>query len=111
MATAEMRQFPGFGLPVSHFGQNDFPLAVAIENSDQAWASIGVTLREQRMLDFICQITDKPDWHIKVFDDEIVSRWRAESNRPVNDDVYLSEKMFDFVCLHSSCPAGDPGFH
>jgi hypothetical protein len=55
------------------------------------------------MLDFMNQITDKPDWHKKVFDDAIVSNWKAEGIRwddslPEKGDWWLSEKMFE-VCM------------
>lgn len=96
--TKTTKQFPGLGLPIDHGGKNvtTFPLAVGY----CPWISKGVTLREQRMLDFISHITDKPDWESKVFDDEIVSRWRAEADvRPeaLEGDVQLSTQMFDFV--------------
>jgi len=98
MATSpSAKQFPGFGLPVTHKGargSDKFPLAI-----DGRWSSDGVTLREKRMLDFIGKITDKSGWEAKVFDAEIVSRWRAEADGLTSDDgdVYLSQEMFDFV--------------
>ncbi|KAK4221203.1 hypothetical protein QBC38DRAFT_139315 [Podospora fimiseda] len=87
------KKFPGFGLPVEHFAGRCFPHAVA-----KSWGSSGVTTRELRMLGFINQITDKPNWEDKVFDDEIVSRWRAEADahETVDGDIYMSKEMFDF---------------
>ena len=38
-----------------------------------------MTLRERCMLAFINLITDKPDWHHKVFDNEILAKWNAEA--------------------------------
>lgn len=98
MAVSTKKQFPGFGLPVDHKGEGlcSFPLAIG----PPPWASKGVSLREKRMLDFINKITDKPDWESKVFDEGIVSRWRAEVDqrpREPGGDVYLSQQMFDFV--------------
>ncbi|SPO03682.1 uncharacterized protein DNG_06365 [Cephalotrichum gorgonifer] len=84
---------PGFGLKVDERVWGTFPSAVG------RWFSIGVTLREKRMMAFINDITDKPDWERKVFDDNIVERWRAEGDvRPesLGGDVVLSQKMFDF---------------
>ncbi|KAK3904108.1 hypothetical protein C8A05DRAFT_13993 [Staphylotrichum tortipilum] len=91
------KQLPGLGLPIDHEDKRGttFPLAVGLD----PWDSKGVTLREQRMLDFVSQITDKPGWELKVFDEEIVSRWRAEADvRPesLEGDVQLSPRMFDF---------------
>lgn len=96
MAISTKKQFPGFGLCIDHEEDNPFPLAIG----DDPWGSKGVTLREKRMLDFVNKITDKPDWEVKVFDETIVSRWRAEADvRPpdLDGDVYLSQQMFDFV--------------
>jgi len=51
------------------------------------------------MLAFINKISDKPEWERKVFDEEIVSKWRAEGVVRSEElgDLVLSEKMFDFV--------------
>lgn len=95
MASSE-KKFPGFGLPVDHTeARSPFPTAL-----NSGWGSLGVTLREQRMMDFINKITDKAGWETKVFDEDIVARWRAEADQAsdtVEDDVYLSKQMFDFV--------------
>lgn len=98
MASSTTKQFPGLGLPIDHEGKGltTFPLAIG----GRPWTSNGVTLRERRMLNFINQITDKPDWEVKVFDEEIVSRWRTEADvRPeeLDGDAYLSRHMFNFV--------------
>jgi hypothetical protein len=100
MTPSTKNELPGLGLPIDS-GYDDprqrgFELAIG----RMAWCSDGVTIREQRMLDFIGKITDKPDWEVKVFDEDIVARWRTESDiRPesLDGDVYLSEQMFDFV--------------
>lgn len=42
----------------------------------------GVSMRERRMIGFINVITDKPEWTRKVFDEEIVAKWRAEALGP-----------------------------
>lgn len=101
-------KFPGFGMPHEATpveGSQLFPLAL------NGWASNGVTLREQRMLEFINQITDKPGWETKVFNDDIVAKWKEEGNRFYNeghapddreDPVWLSDEMFTFVSLSST---------
>ncbi|KAE8136091.1 hypothetical protein BDV38DRAFT_284334 [Aspergillus pseudotamarii] len=62
--------------------------------------SVGVSVRERRMLDFINKITDKPEWERKVFDEDIVGNWRSEAcvHSEELDDYYLSTAMFDY-CL------------
>ena len=105
MPSADGRtKLPGFGLPVDHMPnwRERFPHAIADDQTTKA-----VTFRERRMLKFINQITDKPEWNRKVFDESIVSKWREEASEELEDetDVILSERMFDFVgSLHSSLP-------
>ena len=36
-------------------------------------------VREVGMMIIMDQLTDKPDWHKKVFDDTIVEKWRKEA--------------------------------
>ncbi|KAJ2928107.1 hypothetical protein H1R20_g9003, partial [Candolleomyces eurysporus] len=45
------------------------------------------------MLEFINRITDKQEWHKKVFDDNIVAKWRAEVKSGRED---FTEKMFEY---------------
>lgn len=53
-----------------------------------------LTAREVAMLGVMNAITDKPDWHKKVFDDEIVAKWKQEACA-----IHLvSEKAWDW-CL------------
>ena len=75
--------------------QSRLPHAIA-----DYFASNGVTARERRMLEFINQITDKPEWERKVYDEAIVSNWRREAVRfdpglPEKGDFWLSEIMFE----------------
>ncbi|KAI1074732.1 hypothetical protein F5B20DRAFT_562790 [Whalleya microplaca] len=112
-------KLPGFGLPVQEMpsilgypsdndndnddddGDDDddaeikdvrirlrFPHAIA-----DGCTSRGVTLNERRMLAFINQVTDKPNWEEKVFNEEIVGKWRQEAS---NQEGYFGQKMFDY---------------
>ncbi|KAI7784137.1 hypothetical protein LA080_010449 [Diaporthe eres] len=38
-----------------------------------------LTAREVAMLGVMNALTDKPDWHKKIFDDEIVAKWKQEA--------------------------------
>ncbi|KAF2687654.1 hypothetical protein K458DRAFT_331850 [Lentithecium fluviatile CBS 122367] len=97
---------PGFGLPVYHYGKwNRQHGGDRLPHAISDWfTSRGITLRERRMLEFISQITDKPNWARKVFDEKIVAKWKEEAVRwdesiPDSGDWWLSEKMFE-VCMH-----------
>ncbi|KAK6084039.1 hypothetical protein SCUP515_14001 [Seiridium cupressi] len=50
--------------------------------------------REVAMLGAMNSLTDKPNWHVKIFDDEIVAKWRKEAlGMPL-----MNEKAWDW-CL------------
>ena len=97
----DQTKLPGFGLPIDYlpkWSKGDtttrFPHAIA-----DYVATEGVTVRERRMLAFIDNITDKPEWEHKVFDEGIVAKWREEGNvfDEESQDVLLSAPMFDYV--------------
>jgi hypothetical protein len=111
-SNAVMRiQRPGSGLPLEDMptwedGAEDnrrFPHAIADFFSTQ-----GVTLREQRMLEFISQVTDKPSWWEKINNPEIVARWREEAcgteEQQRTSSDHLDHNSFDYVRTHPSGP-------
>lgn len=51
-----------------------------------------LTAREVAMLGVMNALTDKPDWHKKVFDDEIVAKWKQEACAI----QLISEKAWDW---------------
>lgn len=73
--------YPGFGLPLRHWPE--------VTYASDCWTySSLLPLREVVMMDIMSKLTDKPDWHRKVFDEEIISRWKAEA-MAVPDKVWL----------------------
>lgn len=99
----ERLEAPGYSYPIHYLPHRD-------QRHDHAIADfvnrVGVTVRELRMLDFVNQITDKPDWDKKVTDLQIVAKWKEEANRTIDvngkDDVILSDEMFEFVSSGSA---------
>ena len=83
-------KLPGFGLPVNYRPDEYFPNAV------QDWSGTILTVRELNMMALMDEITDKPNWDLKVIDDRIVQRWRQEAL--AREGMDFSGKMFDFVC-------------
>ncbi|KAJ3502518.1 hypothetical protein NMY22_g18557 [Coprinellus aureogranulatus] len=57
-----------------------------------------ITLREVTMLGFMNAVTDKPEWTKKVFDEEIVKKWKAEAvtSSDVPPEEEMTERMFDY---------------
>ncbi|KAJ3492053.1 hypothetical protein NLG97_g5484 [Lecanicillium saksenae] len=67
--------FPGFGKSLDWMpapGER-FPTLLADD-----WRASTLTIRELFMLWFTEQITNKPNWQAKVYDDAIIEKWRAE---------------------------------
>lgn len=107
MPTSDCLKHPGFGLPVTKIAASSH--GCRDEHSyfehaiDIGLAISGVTLREKAMLDFVCQISDKPQWCEKVFSEEIVARWRAECGDEDSRGSMRDHKCFAYVSL--SCVA------
>ena len=64
-------QLPGFGLPLE---QNSI-----IPTAPQNWYAQPITVRERAMIALMATLKDKPNWHGKVFNDEIVAKWKTEA--------------------------------
>jgi hypothetical protein len=45
-------------------------------------------VRELAMMDVMEKLTDKPDWHKKVFDEEIVGKWKKEALTVPDEEMY-----------------------
>ncbi|CAK3792888.1 Hypothetical predicted protein [Lecanosticta acicola] len=68
-------------------------------NAIQDWTGSARTLRERSMLALMADITDKPEWTRKVFDEGIVEKWRKEAAEHAKTQVperTVSQKMFEF---------------
>ncbi|KAF5680034.1 hypothetical protein FHETE_577 [Fusarium heterosporum] len=53
-------------------------------------------IKEVAMMILMDTLTDKPDWHRKVFDDTIVQKWRDEARQQSEDGLYariLQDKL------------------
>ncbi|KAI5251156.1 hypothetical protein E4T42_04501 [Aureobasidium subglaciale] len=98
---------PGFGRPVNEvleqkdWGHRYPPTAKMINrcpNALQEWAPEPITVREKNMMQVVNSITDKAEWRRKVFDGEIIAKWRAEAI--TEEGQGFTEKMFDHVSSH-----------
>ncbi|KID84787.1 Armadillo-like helical [Metarhizium guizhouense ARSEF 977] len=72
-------KLPGFGLPVDFLPEAEHRFPVLVGNSKIDFKANTLTIRELCMLQFIEEITNKPDWWVKVHNAEIAARWKAEA--------------------------------
>ncbi|RYO87169.1 hypothetical protein DL766_009449 [Monosporascus sp. MC13-8B] len=95
-------KLPGFGLSLKEMPERTTKDAVAkggastdirLPHAIADWCeSSGVTVYERNMLDFMSQITDKPSWDDKVFDERIVNKWLQETAQYQD----FTDAMFDY---------------
>jgi hypothetical protein len=81
-------QYPGLGLPLRYSPQHDYgyyPNSASLHGSESEL----IFVRELAMMDVMDKLTDKPDWHKKVFDDAIVEKWEKEALAIPDDILYL----------------------
>jgi hypothetical protein len=126
MATQASHLYPGAGLEVrfqlqGYNAGGRYPIG-AHANSEGSDSEL-LIIREVAMMILMDKLTDKVSWHEKVFDNDIVARWRREALEQSEDELYrqitdgklhsqgyneldpisrprariLSEKAFDYV--------------
>lgn len=114
------RQYPGLGMDLRHYDESDaaeiYP--IGIHESCYRSDSEMLLIREVAMMIVMDQLTDKVDWHIKVFDDAIAEKWIEEALAlpvgPLYDDIVqlewnkpkrlrsiLNRKCLEYVRLQS----------
>ncbi|KAJ2936892.1 hypothetical protein H1R20_g204, partial [Candolleomyces eurysporus] len=107
------RPVPGLGKPLDYIPAEDDPLYVGpplatallpvckemwqnsendLESDEKNFIPI-TTVREFSMLRFMNSVTDKPEWDQKIFDVDIVKKWRTETVD--SPDVIMTNLMFD----------------
>ncbi|KAI4688005.1 uncharacterized protein J4E84_004933 [Alternaria hordeiaustralica] len=75
-----MNEYPGLGLPLRHWEQTDYDFyPIGSHPNAHGSESDIIPVRELAVMDVLEKLTDKPDWHKKIFDEEIVARWRKEA--------------------------------
>ncbi|RGP63053.1 hypothetical protein FSPOR_8853 [Fusarium sporotrichioides] len=94
---------PGFGLPLNYVTVAEpFPVLTGEEEMSKEWQAVTLTVREICMLKVIEDLTNKPEWWLKVRDEEIAAKWMKEAidmpwedYRPHGD---FTQKMAD-ACI------------
>jgi hypothetical protein len=72
-------RYPGYGLALGHLppASQRFPVLSGDEHTD--WSADTLTIREVCMLRVVEELTNKPEWWLKVRDPEIAARWQKEA--------------------------------
>ncbi|PYH30937.1 DUF4246 domain-containing protein [Aspergillus neoniger CBS 115656] len=85
---------PGFGaIPLDYELPSDARFAHGIKEWRQAPA---VTTRELAMTAVMNRLTDRPNWHVDVFDDVAVAHWRQESTASIAMNPLLSDRAWEW---------------
>lgn len=75
-----MPEYPGLGLPLRYNPQGAFNFyPIGAHHDCYGATSFVLPVRELAMMSILESLTDKPDWHKKVFDLAIVSKWCQEA--------------------------------
>jgi len=83
-----MPEYPGLGLPLRHNPQTDYGhYPIGAHGSCYGAESDIIMIRELAMMSIMDRLTDKENWEKKVFDDEIVSKWREEALAIPDDEL------------------------
>ncbi|KAK3301692.1 uncharacterized protein B0T15DRAFT_321335 [Chaetomium strumarium] len=97
-------QYPGVALPLRYLRQEGeagidfYPLGST--PGLEGTASEPLQVREVAMMILMDRLTDKPNWHEKVFDDAIVAKWREEAVSQNEEGVYqeiLGHKSMQYI--------------
>jgi hypothetical protein len=82
-----MYQYPGLGLPLRYKPESFsgfYPNSTSLYGSESEL----ILVRELAMMGLMDTLTDKPDWHKKVFNDTIVEKWEKEALAIPDDTLY-----------------------
>jgi hypothetical protein len=87
----KLPEYPGWNLDLRWHDQMEdrsvtYPMGIHY-NSRGAQSEM-LLVREIAMMMVMDRLTDKPNWHIKVFDDEITEKWKTEALAWPNEDLW-----------------------
>lgn len=84
--------YPGLGLPLRTELDDDWYPIGAHGSCPNSHTDL-IPVRELAMLHIMDRLSDKPNWHEKVWDEDIVAKWRAEAKAiPDIEHWYLATR-------------------
>ncbi|KAK7428198.1 hypothetical protein QQZ08_005264 [Neonectria magnoliae] len=84
-------KYPGFGLDLRYhdqFQSSQRLYPIGVHTNCYGAKSEMLLVREVAMMIVMDRLSDKPDWHLKVFDDAIVKKWTEEALALPVEDMY-----------------------
>ena len=92
-APVKMGEYPGWNLDLRWVDQDDTKEREAIypmgtHHNCNGNKSAMLLVREVAMMMIMDRLSDKPNWHVKVFDDTIAEKWRQEALAWPEDDLW-----------------------
>ncbi|KAK3296371.1 uncharacterized protein B0H64DRAFT_424789 [Chaetomium fimeti] len=123
-----LHKYPGIDLPLRYLVQNEeggagieFYRCGSFEAAAGSLSEL-IQVREVAMLLLMDRLTDKPNWHKKVFDEAIVAKWRHEALTQDETTMYeeivagknipmpqrtriINEATFDYCIAELKCKA------
>jgi hypothetical protein len=77
-----MAKYPGLGLPIRaelDCKTEDLHFPIGAHADCSGSVTVPIPVRELAMMSVMETLTDKDDWHKKVFDEKILAKWREEA--------------------------------
>jgi hypothetical protein len=96
---------PGFGLPINWEGEGNWGELPRFRHGANDFRPERMTVRELAILSFMDAITEKPDWNVKISNEETVDKWRGEAK--ATPDGLMSDEAFEWCLLELRDRAGD----
>ncbi|KAM7187203.1 Protein of unknown function (DUF4246) domain containing protein [Rhypophila sp. PSN 637] len=83
-------RYPGIDLPLCQSDEGAYEISGHLNLESPKDPSRMLQIREVAMMILMDRLTDKPKWHEKVFDKDIVAAWRRDTFAQSEEPVYMS---------------------
>lgn len=106
-----VQDYPGLGLDLRFVSKDNRGFhPIGAHGSCRASKSDVLPVRELAMMSVMDRLTDKPDWHKKVFDEEIISKWRMEAMLIPDEQFHIlaTRGKYSYRVREGNAQLGDP---
>ncbi|KAM7217952.1 Protein of unknown function (DUF4246) domain containing protein [Rhypophila decipiens] len=95
MAGNREYKYPGIDLPLRQSDEGAYAIARHLDADDPSDPSCLLQIREVAMMILMDRLTDKPNWHERVFNQDIVDAWIRDTFTQSEEQVYESIVYYD----------------